>query len=99
MKVIVIANIAGGVGKTTAAHAIAVASVEYGKKVLLIDADPAAALTFCCGIENPRITTLEFLTEQYSIAIKPINQLHQNLMDQLCVELVVHHLNADHLGL
>jgi len=67
MKVIVIANIAGGVGKTTAAHAIAVASVEYGKKVLLIDADPAAALTFCCGIENPRITTLELLTEQFSL--------------------------------
>jgi len=67
MKVIVIANIAGGVGKTTAAHAIAVASVEYGKKVLLIDADPAAALTFCCGIENPRITTFELLTEQFSL--------------------------------
>jgi chromosome partitioning protein len=67
MKVIVIANIAGGVGKTTAAHAIAVASVEYGKKVLLIDADPAAALTFCCGIENPRVTTLEFLTGQFSL--------------------------------
>ena len=67
MKVIVIANIAGGVGKTTAAHAIAVASVEYGKKVLLIDADPAASLTFCCGIENPRITTFELLTEQFSL--------------------------------
>ena len=68
MKVIVIANVAGGVGKTTAAHAIAVAAVEYGKKVLLVDADPAAALTFCCGIENPRITSFELLTEQFSLA-------------------------------
>ena len=67
MKVIVIANIAGGLGKTTAAHAIAVSAVEYGKKVLLVDADPAAALTFCCGVENPRITTLELLTQQFPV--------------------------------
>ncbi|MEY3715822.1 MAG: hypothetical protein RL155_697 [Actinomycetota bacterium] len=30
MKLIAIANTAGGVGKTTSAHAIAVASTEYG---------------------------------------------------------------------
>lgn len=67
MKCIVIANTAGGVGKTTTAHAIAVAAVEYGKKVLLIDADPAGTLTFCCGIENPRVTTLEFLSGTFSL--------------------------------
>lgn len=68
MKVVVIANTAGGVGKTTTSHAVAVAAVEYGKKVLVIDADPAATLTFCCGIENPRITTSEFLSGEYSLA-------------------------------
>ena len=67
MKVIAIANVAGGVGKTTTAHALAVAAVEYGKKVLLLDADSAATLTFCCGIENPRITALEFLLDQFSL--------------------------------
>lgn len=67
MKCIVVANTAGGVGKTTSAHAIAVASAEYGKKVLLIDADPAGTLTFCCGIENPRVTTLEFLSGNFSL--------------------------------
>ncbi len=67
MKCIVVANTAGGVGKTTSAHSIAVASAEYGKKVLLIDADPAGTLTFCCGIENPRVTTLEFLSGSFSL--------------------------------
>ena len=67
MKILVIANTAGGVGKSTTAHALAVAAVEYGKRTLLIDADPAATLTFYCGIENPRITTEEFLTGTFSL--------------------------------
>lgn len=67
MKIIVIANTAGGVGKTTTAHACAVAATEYGKKVLLIDADPAAALTFICGVENPRASTKEFLSRELSL--------------------------------
>lgn len=67
MKSLVIANTAGGVGKSTTAHALAVAAVEYGKKTLLIDADPAATLTFYCGIENPRITTEDFLTGAFSL--------------------------------
>ena len=67
MKCVVIANTAGGVGKSTTAHALAVAAVEYGKKTLLIDTDPAATLTFYCGIENPRLTTQEFLTNEFSL--------------------------------
>ena len=67
MRSLVIANTAGGVGKSTTAHALAVAAVEYGKKTLLIDADPAATLTFYCGIENPRITTEDFLTGAFSL--------------------------------
>ena len=76
MKCIVVANTAGGVGKTTSAHAIAVASVEYGKKVLLIDADPAGTLTFCCGIENPRVTTLEFLSGSFSLDASTVKSSH-----------------------
>jgi len=67
MKIVTVANTSGGVGKTTTAHALAVASVEYGKKVLLIDADPAASLTFCCGIENPRVSSMEFLNGGFSL--------------------------------
>lgn len=67
MKCIVIANTAGGVGKSTSAHAISVAATEYGKKVLLIDADPASAATFLCGVENPRASIKEFLAKELSL--------------------------------
>lgn len=61
MKIISIANSAGGVGKTTLAHCLAVAFTEFGKKTLLIDLDPASALTFRLGLENPRISIADFL--------------------------------------
>ena len=79
MKCVVIANTAGGVGKTTTAHAIAVAAVEYGKKVLLIDADPAGTLTFCCGVENPRVTTLEFLSDSFSLDASAIKSVERKI--------------------
>lgn len=62
MKVIAIASPAGGVGKTTLAHAISVAAAEFGKKTLLIDLDPAGSLTFRVGFENPRLTIADHLT-------------------------------------
>ncbi len=61
MKIIAIASPAGGVGKTTLAHAIAVASAEFGKKTLLIDLDPSGSLTFRLGFENPRMTITDYL--------------------------------------
>lgn len=63
MKILLIANLAGGVGKTTLAHSIATAASEYGKKTLAIDADPDASLTFLAGIENPRLTLAEVANE------------------------------------
>jgi len=59
--IIAIANIAGGTHKTTAAHSLSVATVEYGKKVLLIDLDPRAELTFNLGFERSRETIAEML--------------------------------------
>jgi len=60
-SIIAIANIAGGTQKTTASHSLAVAMVEYGKKVLLIDLDPRAELTFNLGLERSRISIVEML--------------------------------------
>lgn len=61
-KVVAVANSAGGSAKTTLAHALAVATVEYGKKTLLIDCDPKASLTFRVGREGTRITLADFLS-------------------------------------
>jgi len=61
-KVVAVANTAGGSAKTTLAHALSVASVEYGKKTLLIDCDPKASLTFRVGREGTRLTLADFLS-------------------------------------
>ena len=52
--IVAIASFAGGVGKSTLAHALAVACAEYGKKSLLIDLDKNGALTFKLGLERSR---------------------------------------------
>ena len=62
LKVVVVANTAGGSAKTTIAHALAVATVEYGKKTLLIDFDPKASLTFRVGREGTRLSLADFLS-------------------------------------
>ena len=61
-KVVAVANTAGGSAKTTLTHALAVATVEYGKKTLLVDCDPKASLTFRVGREERRITLADFLS-------------------------------------
>ena len=62
MKTIAIANPAGGVGKSTLAHALAVAATEFGKKTLLIDLDPAGGLSFKLGFENSRVTMADLFS-------------------------------------
>lgn len=49
MQIITTAVIKGGTGKTTTAAAIAQAAVKAGKKVLAIDLDPQANLSFSIG--------------------------------------------------
>lgn len=49
MQILTTAVIKGGTGKTTTAAAIAQAAVKAGKKVLAIDLDPQANLSFSIG--------------------------------------------------
>jgi len=50
-RLIAVANQKGGVGKTTTVHSIGFALAEMGRRVLLVDLDPQACLTYSAGIE------------------------------------------------
>lgn len=50
-RVVAVANQKGGVAKTTSTHALGTAMVERGKRILLVDLDPQASLTWACGVD------------------------------------------------
>jgi len=50
-RVIAVANQKGGVAKTTTVASLGTALTELGQRVLLIDLDPQACLTFSLGID------------------------------------------------
>jgi chromosome partitioning protein len=49
--VIAVANQKGGVAKTTTVHTLAAALVERGRRVLIVDLDPQACLTYENGLD------------------------------------------------
>jgi chromosome partitioning protein len=51
MTTLAVANQKGGVAKTTTTHALGVAFAERGQRVLLVDLDPQASLTWACGVD------------------------------------------------
>ena len=50
-RTIAVANQKGGVAKTTTVASLGVALAELGQKVLLVDLDPQACLTFSLGVD------------------------------------------------
>ena len=55
MTVIAIANQKGGVGKTTTTHSLGDALAADGARVLLVDLDPQACLTYAAGLDPESI--------------------------------------------
>ncbi|MCX7620556.1 MAG: AAA family ATPase [Acidimicrobiales bacterium] len=54
-RVIAVANQKGGVAKTTTVHTLGAAVVEQGHRVLLVDLDPQACLTFSTGLDPDQL--------------------------------------------
>src|SRR5258705_9644679 len=50
-RVLAIANQKGGVGKTTTVHTLGAALARAQKRVLLVDLDPQACLTYSVGLD------------------------------------------------
>jgi chromosome partitioning protein len=50
--VIAVANQKGGVAKTTTVHSLGAGLAERGRRVLMVDLDPQASLTFSNGIDS-----------------------------------------------
>src|SRR3954463_3369887 len=50
-SVLAVANQKGGVAKTTTVHTLGAALAEQGRRVLLVDLDPQACLTFSLGLD------------------------------------------------
>jgi chromosome partitioning protein len=60
-RIIAIVNQKGGVAKTTTTASLGAALAELGEKVLLVDLDPQASLTFSLGRLCKRINTYTLL--------------------------------------
>lgn len=56
-RTIAVTNQKGGVAKTTTAASLAVALAELGQRVLVVDLDPQACLTFSLGIDPEDLET------------------------------------------
>ncbi|MGL5963640.1 MAG: ParA family protein [Fusobacteriaceae bacterium] len=67
MKILSVINFKGGVGKTTTSHSLGAGLALKDKKVLLIDMDPQASLTFVTLHEQPKLTIKDILVDGRNI--------------------------------
>src|SRR5256885_1494573 len=68
MRVLVVSNQKGGVGKTTTAISLGAALVEHGQRVLIVDLDPQANATSGLGISKDRAGTYGVLLKEQPIS-------------------------------
>ncbi len=74
-KILAVANIKGGVGKTTTVVNLAAALAEQNYRVLAIDLDPQSSLTLSLGMKPEKISvTIRQMLEGHSDILWPIHQ-------------------------
>lgn len=62
-KIVSVINQKGGTGKTTTTINLGCALAAHGKKVLLVDLDPQANLSYSLGITEPNLTLANIFTD------------------------------------
>ena len=79
MKIWTVANQKGGVGKTTTAVSLAGILALQGKRVLLIDTDPHASLTYYFGIDSEDLEV-----SVYDIFARGTSMQSEEILQALC---------------
>jgi chromosome partitioning protein len=67
-KVVSIVNQKGGTGKTTTTINLGCALAKMGKKVLLLDLDPQANLTYSLGVTEPEYSMVDVFGEEKTLS-------------------------------
>jgi chromosome partitioning protein len=78
-----VANQKGGVGKTTTAVTLGGLLAQQGKRVLLVDTDPHASLSYYFGIDSEALDI-----SIYDVFSQPEKYIGQALLDSLCITKV-----------
>ncbi len=91
-RILAIANIKGGVGKTTTTANLAAAVVERGRKVLAVDLDPQASLTLSVGLQPEQLSLT--IRDALTLTAKPVSELLQTTRAQFDIVPANHDLRA-----
>lgn len=79
MKIWTVANQKGGVGKTTTTVSLGGLLAQQGKRVLLIDTDPHASLTYYFGIDSEQLEA-----SVYDVFSRPKAMVEEEILQALC---------------
>lgn len=79
MKVWTVANQKGGVGKTTTTVSLGGILVQRGYKVLLVDTDPHASLTYYFGIDSEQLEV-----SVYDVFLRGCDITREEILQSLC---------------